>query len=260
MDILGGSGLIIKELQRSSKTKDAASGGTAETLTGEAGSTAGNSSAVSAGQSNAASGNSGVSSSGERNMLSGNFFDANYEQSQYLTARLDSFNVANQIKQSSENELFSMMDQFGGVTVGVVYSPGDKTAGAGASENEIKSALTRKSDREVMEKAQEEFEKEREAQEAEDAAAASEAQGGSELAVTDGGAQASAVPDSTDASSTATEAGQSTEAGVTIEQIASAAAASAIKTQPAVAPQDAAAQDFTTAAQSAPYVPVDVIV
>ncbi|ADK86559.1 hypothetical protein Deba_3206 [Desulfarculus baarsii DSM 2075] len=102
----------------------------------------------------------------EQNLMAGNFFDYDYQQSKYLTAKVESLSLTCKMESLQKNRIISMLDPFGGLCVSGTYG-----SGLGKSEYEVEEPLRDNADQQIIEDAQEDFEKRQAAEEAQAQAA-----------------------------------------------------------------------------------------
>lgn len=89
--------------------------------------------------------------SSSRNVMAGNFAQERGEESRYIMARLNSFHIAKQMQIEQQNNMFSLLDQFGGINVSGTYFENPSQA----SQAEADEAIKQKSDEEVLEGSEE---------------------------------------------------------------------------------------------------------
>jgi hypothetical protein len=210
-----------------------------------------------------------------RNPLENNFVTVATGQSSYIAATLNAFTIADQLQNSKTNQLFSALDQFGGIADPQIYEPGQASAGGtGGSEAYIKMLLKRQGGKKIMEQAAEEFQKERDAaeQKAQDAADPTKTQPG-DTPATDGATAcgsepATATPATADAPAGAVATAPAGPEPSTASADPAAAAQGADTPSPAPATaapatqasatQDGAASPSTDASQTAATAPGDI--
>ncbi len=132
-----------------------------------------------------------------RNLMSGNFADADSGVSKYITAKLESFEIAHQIKNAMHSQVSTLLDAAGGLAA--PSRSKDKYAylnGGALSELEIKRLAKQEAAQKVMEAAEKDFKETRDDLEAavEAAAAPKDAQG--EPILLSSGSDSAPVPQS----------------------------------------------------------------
>lgn len=149
--------------------------------------------------------------SGERpDLLSGYGENASSGNSRYVDATLNSLKTSQRLKNSKDDDLFALVNQFGGINVSGTYYPNDDAG----SEAEIKAAVKRQGSQEIIKNADEDFKDARDAaeQQAAQDAAPKDAMGnpiligvgaGSESAGTDTAAATPVVAGGADAAAAA---------------------------------------------------------
>lgn len=78
--------------------------------------------------------------------------------SRYVSATLQSFDIAQQLQASQSNNIMSLLDQFGGISVSGTYYPNPEAQ----SESYIKAVLKRKGNKQITEDQAEQAQKEKE--------------------------------------------------------------------------------------------------
>ena len=98
------------------------------------------------------------------NMMSRNFADSGSDESRYLKAHTEAFQASQKMSISKDSSMVALLDMFGGITGPSAYDPHSNKKGGGASEHAIRKAIRQMVERDLVEKAQEEFERKREAE------------------------------------------------------------------------------------------------
>lgn len=95
-------------------------------------------------------------------MMSRNFVSAGRSESRYVNAQLQSFQITSQMKAAEQSTAVAILDAFGGITGPSLYDSQDNPKNGGAPESVIRKYLQQKAEKELVENAQDEFEKRRE--------------------------------------------------------------------------------------------------
>lgn len=100
---------------------------------------------------------------GHDRLRPGSDVDSNVDRNKYMSAAIKSLQLSNNMENSKDSQLFSALDQFGGMTVGAVYVPDSDSNAKTGSESHIKMLLERQGDKQIVKNADDEFQKERDA-------------------------------------------------------------------------------------------------
>ena len=96
------------------------------------------------------------SRSPSQNIMSGLFADAPREESRYLTATMKTFSVMDQIKTDMNNQMYSLLDHFGGVNPSGTFSRYmEGNAWDPPSRAEVEEAAGQQADKEILEASKE---------------------------------------------------------------------------------------------------------